>query len=210
MSNSSSVQGYITIPAVPAHMGDRLDQNFILDTSKLAVANILDDDMLFDFFHDYIAGITGIVGSSIIPRWQIDPPNIQDFGNDWCAFGITNYKADTFVAEVQKVGNAEIHRHEVMDILISFYGNNATGFARLFRDGMQVSQNLEALSLNNMGLVESGDIVNVPSLVKERWLHRVDMPFSIKRQIVRTYPIVELLKANILVYNERFTETINI
>lgn len=209
MVADSTIQGYISVPPTPARGMDRLDQNFVLDVSRLTIpTSMLDDDVLFDFFHDFIAGVTGLGGQHVVPRWQENPPNLEAFGNNWCGFGITAYKTDTFAAEVQKVGFAELHRHEEMEIQCSFYGTNAAAYARLLRDGMQVSQNLESFSLNNMGLINSGDLLNVPSLVKERWQHRVDFPFYVRRQIVREYPILELLGSNITVNNEHYIETI--
>jgi hypothetical protein len=174
----------------------------------LTLANSLDDDALFDFFHDYIVGITGLANESVLPRWQLEPPNIPT-GNNWCAFGITGYETDTFVAEVQKSSTVnEIHRHEMINLLISFYGDNPIYYARVFRDGIQVSQNMEMLNTENMSLISSGDIIMLPTLLKERWLKRVDMPFTVRRQVVRGFPVLSVIGSNITVNNEKFTETI--
>ena len=174
-----------------------LDSTFVLDVTTLTSANLLDDDAFHDFFHDYVMGITGLAGALIVPRWQPDPPNISDFESNWCAFGITDFKSDVFAAEIQKIGYCEIHRHEIVQFMLSFYGKNSTGYARLFRDGVQLSQNHEILSANSMGLVETGDLTNAPAFIKERWQRRIDLPFSIRRQIIRTYPILEIMKADI-------------
>ena len=44
-----------------------------------------------------------------------------------------------------------------------------------------------------MGLVETGELAVAPELIKEQWLYRVDVPFSIRRQVVRDYPVENLL-----------------
>lgn len=226
MTSNSTAPGYL-LPD-PAQPGtNTLDGNFILDVSTLASANGLDDDPLFDFFHDLIAGITGMAGNVIIPRWQPEAPNIPDFNSSWCAFGITDYDADVFAAELHipnrldvnfildqsRLDSAvmnELRRHEKVNCLASFYGPNAIYLARLLRDGLQVSQNQEMLSMNSMGLVESGNVTLVPSLVKERWLRRADLPFTIRRQVVRRYPVLDLLHSGIVLNTERITETINV
>jgi hypothetical protein len=43
-----------------------------------------------------------------------------------------------------------------------------------------------------MGLVETQDATAVPTIIKEKWVYRVDLNFSIKRQIIRTYPVFAL------------------
>ena len=87
-------------------------------------------------------------------------------------------------------------------MLVSFYGDNADSMMSSFRDGMQIAQNREILTLNNMGLMSSEDIVAVPSIIKEKWLYRVDMRFKIKRQILRTYSVETLLSADIKLYED--------
>lgn len=147
------------------------------------------------------------------PRWQPEPPNIPSETTDWLAFGITNREADTFAAELHYptgLGYNEIRRHEVLTILVSVYGPNADNTAHLLREGMQLAQNLEPLSLNNMGLVESGDIRTVPELLKEKWLYRLDLTFRIRRQIVRDYTVENLVSAQATLNNEHYVTPINV
>jgi hypothetical protein len=92
-------------------------------------------------------------------------------------------------------GADEMQRHEFVELLCSFYGPDADTYCGLFRDGIQVAQNREVLQLAAMGVVGTGDPLPVPSLVKDQWLYRVDLPLTIKRQIRRNYPILNLLSA---------------
>ena len=173
----------------------------------------LEDDLLLNFIQEWIVGLTGLVGANVRPRWQPEPPNIPQESVDWVAFGITKRVADTFAAELHyPTGNGynEIRRHEVLHLLASFYGPHASSIGARFRDGMQVAQNLEILSLNNMGLVESGDLHLVPELIKEKWMYRTDLPFSIRRQIVQYYAVQNIATAAATVNNEIYTEAITI
>ena len=206
--SDSTTPGYL-VQTFPPHVADKLDQNFVLDQSMLTLANSLDDDDLFDFFHDFIVGLTGLANEVVLPRWQPEAPNIPDTVPNWCGFGITSYKADVFAADVMKAnGSYELHRHETVELLASFYGPNAGAYARILRDGMQVEQNLDALRTNYIGLVESGEVLMVPSLFKEIWLRRADLQFTVKRQIVRGFPVVSITSFNGTVNNEKYTESI--
>lgn len=160
----------------------------------------LEGDALLDFIQAWIVGITNIDGTLVRPRWQPEPANIPSETVTWIAFGITKNIPDTFLTEVHEdtgVGYNEIHRHEVIHFLASIYGPNNDYYGGMLKDGMQVSQNREILSLNNMGLVETGDLINVNELVKEKWYLRKDLTFSIKRQIIRVYQVPSIELADI-------------
>lgn len=174
-------------------------------------ATPLEGNALVDFLQAWVAGITGIAGQYIRPRWQPEPPNIPSESTDWIAFGITKRTPDTFAAELHfgaGDGYNELRRHEVLEMLVSFYGPNADLNASLFRDGIQIDQNREALSAQNMGLVETGEPIAAPELFKEKWLYRVDLPLSIRRQIVRDYTVQNILTANGTLDNEHYTTPI--
>jgi len=171
----------------------------------------LDDDDLVNFFQEWVVGLSGIDGSKVRPRWQPEATNIPDQNVNWLALGITISSADTYVAEVHNnagAGYNEMRRHETLTVKTSFYGPKCSGTARRFRDAMQIAQNREVLSLNSMGLIESGDIVAAPELVKEKWYLRADLEFTIRRQVVRTYPISSLTGLQITLNNEHYSTQI--
>ena len=173
---------------------------------------ILEGTALQDFFQGWLVGVTGLPGSLFRPRWQPEPPNIPPVNTDWAAFGIVSRKSDVFAAEFPDPSNPGynvIRRHQILHILVSFYGPNADMYADILNDGLQVAQNLELLSQNSMGLVESGDITTVPELVKQKWLYRVDLPFSVRRQLVRDYGVETIQSAQVTLNNEIYTEQIN-
>lgn len=204
---TSAVAGYL-IQTFPPHVADRLDSTFVLDQSQLTLGNSLDDDDLFDFFHDYIAGITGLRNDLVLPRWQDEAPIIPTDAN-WCAFGITDYDPDQWSAEVMRAdGTFEQHRHEELTLMVSFYGTNPMFYARMFRDGMQLSQNHEVLTANNMGFVEGNKITLLPTLLKEKWLKRADFQFVIRRQVVRGFPILPMTGVAVTLNNEWYNEAV--
>lgn len=162
----------------------------------------LEGQTLNRFIQQWIVGITGLDGTMVRPRWQAEPPNIPTAGTAWAAIGITSRPSDTYPYvrhDPTGLGSDELQRHETLNLLASFYdlGTNglADNYAALLRDGAAIPQNLEPLTVAGMALVETGDPVAVPSLLKTRWLYRVDLPVSLRRQINRIYPVENLLSS---------------
>lgn len=173
----------------------------------------LEGDALDDFLQAWLVSLTGIAPTLVRPRWQPTPANIPAFGTDWVAFGVSNFDRETFAAE-QHIGTGqgynEVRAHEELTCLASFYGPNSANYAAMFRDNMQVAQNREVLTLNGMGLVSSGNIIPMPEVVKERWLKRFDLNVVIRRIVVRDYPVLNILTAQLSLNNELYTEVINV
>lgn len=181
MTNDSSTGGYL-LPSI----------------SSLPV---LEDAELYSFFQAIFVGLTGIDGKLVRPRWQPVPPNQPAANVSWMAFGITDYDSDTFSYEIHSgslnggQGGSYIGDNEIITILCSFYGPSAGANASLVRDGLQVGQNREALTIAGMTLVDSGKRTAVPQLTNEQWINRIDLPVRIRRSEVRIYPILNLLTA---------------
>lgn len=168
----------------------------------------LEGQALNRFLQQVWVGITGLDGTLIRPRWQAEPPAIQPFGTDWMAFGITRRKGDTFTSTIHDPtgnGNDSVYRQEMLDILCTFYGPDADNYASLLREGLFVAQNREVLQLNNFGLVEVGEAVAVPEIIKDRWTYRVDMRVTLRRSILRTYPVLNILSAEGTVDTDPYT-----
>lgn len=180
MSGNSAVAGYLTPAPAPAP---------------------LEDDALEDFLHDVFAGLTGIDGKLIRPRWQPDDPNLPDFGTNWMAFGIMRQVADTYGYELHDPlsDTSDLQRHERVEVLISSYGPNSSRNLAQLRDGLQIHQNLEVLTANGIGVQETGEIITAPALIKDRWTHRYDMNFIFRRQVRREYSILSLMASDIII-----------
>lgn len=158
----------------------------------------LEDENLENFFQAIFVGITGLNGQVVFPRWQESPPNLPEYGTDWAALGITSRIADTYAAFVHDgagEGTDQMQRHETINLLCSAYGPNSGRTMGSFRDGLQVAQNRDALIAGGMGQVDTGDLVSAPEMFKDRWLRRIDMRWTVRRAIWRTYPILNLLSA---------------
>lgn len=185
MSNTSATGGYLAPAGSPAP---------------------LEGTSFQDFLQALVVGITGLPGNKVFPRWQQEPPNLPPISADWAAIGITRTVRDfnaNIVHDPSGNGADELQRNESVEILTSFYGPNADSFCDILSDGLQIDQNREVLFLNAMGLVATGDSITVPSIVKERWQYRVDLPMTIRRQVRRSYPILSLLSASGTIDNER-------
>lgn len=177
MGNDSSTGGYLSPAATPAP---------------------LEGSALNDFLQAFMVGISGIGGTLVRPAFQTEPPVIPEADTLFMTFRYETRPADQY-PYVDAQGNMQ--RHEDIHILCSFYDTGTDGqadtYAALLRDGLAIDQNLEVLSLNNMGLREVGDLVAVPVLIKSQWEYRVDFPFVITREILRSYPVLPLETANI-------------
>jgi len=213
MTNDSSTGGYL-LPSTPTVQNPPILEDAVFDT----------------FIQNLVVGITGLPGNLIFPRWQVTPPNLPSITTNWAAIGVQEEQADTFVYEAHNPVtpgapfppapnppvtppangyDVQIY-HEVVTILCSFYGPNARSYAKLLRDGLAVAQNREVLQLAGMGLVSVGKVLAVPSIVNTQWYYRVDLPVVIRREIVRNYPILNIVSSQITITSDRgATVTIN-
>lgn len=155
-----------------------------------------DDDALEDLLHDVFAGITGLDAALVRPRFQLEPADLPAVGENWCAFGITEQGPEanaTVVHNATGDGADTLQRETDLEVLVSFYGPQAQGYAGILADGFQIAQNRDALKAAGMNFTATGRIVRAPELVKERWLDRYDVPVSLVRQVNRIYPVLNLL-----------------
>jgi hypothetical protein len=183
-----------------APMSDSSTGGYLL---PLADPAPLEGEPLNDFLQGWIVGITGLPGDMVRPRLQAEPPNIPSAGTAWAAIGTQVRPADEFPYVVHNphanggLGQDELHQHEDIEILCSFYDLSTNGqadaYAALLRQGTAIDQNLEPLILNGMGLVACGAPVPLPSKLKTRWLYRVDITVTIKREIIRFYQVQNVI-----------------
>lgn len=185
-----------------------------------------------DFVQEVFVGISGIDPTLVRPRFQTEGINLPPSDSDWMAFGATQYAPDVFAVTdgpqiqgyvaygywapgyaIQDPTDPAVNsfqRHEVVTFLCSFYGPNCAKNMALLRDGLQIPQNLETMTANSMTLVEATNGDRIPSLVKEKWLDRIDLSVQIRRLILRQYPILNLLSAHAVINTETVVESINV
>lgn len=160
----------------------------------------IDDEALDLFMGDVIGSITGLDRDKYVrPRWQTDTPNLPARNINWVAFAVMSRRADTFPAVIHDpsgAGTDVLIRHEDLNLLASFYGPNCQGIGTRLRDGLSIAQNREVLLLAGMGLISVGDVTNAPEMLKSAWYGRADLPFSIRREVRRVYPVLNLLSAS--------------
>lgn len=178
----------------------------------------LEGQPLTDFLQQVVAGVTGMPGPSVLPRWQAEPPTVPATFTAWAAVGITRRQADTFAYVVHDSpggndpGHDELQRDELIHLLCSFYdtgsGGQADNNAALLRDGLQIEQNRAILKANNIGLVSVEDAVILPTLMKQRWLYRVDHNIVLRARIQRFYPVLDLLAFSTITLNTSIPSTV--
>jgi hypothetical protein len=148
---------------------------------------------LDDIFQQIVAGIVGLDGPMVRPRFQAEPPDLPEFGSDWVAVGVMARRPIGFVGAVKHdprgEGRSWLQRHEYLDVLASFYGPEADGYAERLHDGFMIAQNREVLYLNQMGFIEVLQALRVPEYIKNRWTERYDVRFTVSRIRVVPYPI---------------------
>lgn len=157
------------------------------------------DDALDDLLQQTVAGITGLDGSLVRPRWQPVVPKQPEPGTDWCAIGVTRFDPMDYPIEEHDgtdPGSSTLTHWEEFTLLASFYGPHGQGNARRLRDGLYLSQNREALISNGIDLVDAGELLAVPDLVNEQWVKRYDLPIRMRTSAERLYPILNLLSAD--------------
>ena len=154
---------------------------------------------LNNFLQGFVVAVTGLDGALVRPRLQAEPPIIPDAATAWASIGIASRRGDAFPYvghDGDGDGVDQLIRNEELDLLCSFYDLGTNGladfYAELMRDGACISQNREYLKAQNFDVGFVGDLTAIPSLLKVRWLYRVDLPIQVRRQVVRQYPVLNV------------------
>lgn len=155
------------------------------------------------FIQTVLVGISGFPGTLVRPSWQVAPPKQPDIGTDWIAFGLGSAQPDfnAFVG-YDSDNNPILIRNELIPIQIQVYGPHAYDNIGLLRDGFQLTQNLASLKAANVGFAYDTTATHSPDLINERWTDRWVTEFYIRRQIQRTYPILNFISMAGIIYTQ--------
>lgn len=192
MSNTSATGGYLVPTSAPP----------------------AEDAALDDIFTELVAGVTGLAGTLVRPRWQPKPPRMPDPTTDWCAVGVIEYQPDANAVVAHDgdanggLGEDDLQRQEDLTVMASFYGPNANGFAKMARDGLSIPQNWETIAQSDISYVSAGTIRSAPELVNEQWLRRFDLTLYFRRRIVRSYAVENLASADIAINDVTITVSV--
>ncbi|WGS52675.1 hypothetical protein LFL96_31310 [Paraburkholderia sp. D15] len=171
----------------------------------------LQDAALDAMLQSLIAGVTGLPSSAFQSQWPATVPPTPDPSQNWCAIGVTAIDKD-FATTVMHAGNDdgtdEFYRDEILTVLASFYGPAGMQYASQTGDGLFVAQNQDMLTQNSMGLVDIGSIVTnaLQSLTTQQWTVRYDLTFRLRRQVHRTYKVLNILSAHGSIDNDPDTQ----
>lgn len=163
-----------------------------------------------DLIHNVVVGVTGLDPSLVRPRWQPKPPKQPARDVNWCSPGILNRSRIGFPAMVHFDGDAggsppaddSVYSWENLDVIASFYGPAAYDYATLFRDGVTVDQNRDELYSAGIKVVGTGDARNVPELINNEWVGRVDLDIQLSIENRRTYPVLNLICGPVTIYTD--------
>jgi hypothetical protein len=156
-----------------------------------------------------IATLGGLPGTLVRPRWQPMPPAQPPAGTTWAAVGITRAEADNYpfilhdgatqIVGASGPGADRMQRHSTITVLVTFYGPEAERAAGAMRDGLYVQQNWEPLAAVGLKFRDIRDLARLPELVNQQWIDRFDVQIDFRHQIDRTYPILNLDGADVVI-----------
>lgn len=152
-----------------------------------------DDQYLEDVLQGFIKGVTGLSGTMVRPRFQVEPLPVPSIGVNWVAFGIQRQTPDDGPYFEQSGEDATSIRHETFEVMLSFYGTQGQGFAKCFIDGVAIPQNIDQLKPHKIKLIGTGPVITAPDLINEQYVHRFDITATFRRKTERKYGVKTLL-----------------
>jgi hypothetical protein len=160
------------------------------------------DGAAFDqFLQSVVAGISGLPGTNVIPRWQPEPPAQPARNVDWASVGVSRTIRQGFgyaLFDPQgSGGNGSLTQTTwvLQEVACSFYGPNCVSYAELFKDGLNVGQNRDALTTQQVSVQDVGEPNRLPELTAMGWVDRADLTFTVNRAKDRTYAIFSIVSS---------------
>jgi hypothetical protein len=156
----------------------------------------LNDEALDTFFRTYLASLTGLDPQYVRPRWTGEPATPPDFGSTWAAVGVSAINDDQYAQqELRADGRYLLTRHELLDVLCSFYGARAQEAARRARNNILIAQNREGIEEAGFVFMYAAEPIRAPAMIQTRWTNRIDVTFTFRRAIEEVYDILPVERA---------------
>jgi hypothetical protein len=158
-----------------------------------------DDSELDGILQAMLAGIAGLPAESVRLLWLSSSSEAPDPNADTCAFGVLSLTPDAnpAIAHDGASDGVDVYqRHMDVDVQVSFYGPNARRYGQILGHGVYVSQNAEAMRAVNMAFVRASALKALPELVNQQWIRRYDLTLTLRRQVVCTYQVLNILSAD--------------
>ena len=164
----------------------------------------VEDDDLDDVLQAMVVGVTGLDASLVRPRWQPVVPKQPEPTVDWCSIGVVSSTPDanpyiehlSGVSITDQSGDLAI-RHEQLQVLVSFYGPHAKANLGVLRDGLGVTQNLEAAKASGLYYIGLEPGRAAPEFINQQWIRRWDTALTFRRMVARTYAVNNIQSAEI-------------
>ncbi|GHV35115.1 hypothetical protein FACS1894187_07130 [Synergistales bacterium] len=154
---------------------------------------------LENLWHDVISGLSGIQGKLVRPAFQEDPGPTPGAAVTWAAFQIMNGDANNY-PHVQHYGEDDgetvVYDQTTKNVLVSFYGPEADDKADALRRQLHIRQNRDALRAAGVAVTWVDAPFQLPELVNDKWLRRVDLKINSVVDIAGAYQILNLLRAD--------------
>lgn len=161
-----------------------------------AEVNLPGDLTLAQFIQQFLVGVTGMVNTTVRPKWQKNPGKEPATTEDnWCAFGITETPAQLDSYVEMGADSSTLQAQEELLIDLSFYGPEAYKNAKKLRDGIKIGQNRDVLRTGKIGFKEISSIRNFPEQKGGVWFQRSDVNLTLVRQADSVFAIVPVLSA---------------
>lgn len=169
-------------------MGDSATSGYITPSGTNAF-----DTELEDIFQSLIVGITNLSGKLVRPRWLPEPLAMPEIGVNWCAYAVRSMRSDAGPVFIQNDEDTQSVRHEEIEVLLSFYGNQGQSYASIFKDGLGIPQNIAQIRQHKIKFVGTSEIITAPDLLNQQYVHRYDLVATFRRKTERVNAIKKLL-----------------
>ncbi|MDR1979773.1 MAG: hypothetical protein LBQ42_13640 [Synergistaceae bacterium] len=152
-----------------------------------------------NLWQNVISQISGLPGNLVRPAFQEDPGPTPGSSATWAAFQVMNGDATNYPVEHhygEGDGESVVYDQTAKNVLVSIYGPGADDVADMIRRALHIRQNRDALRASGVAVTWIDAPIQLPELVNEKWLRRVDLTIRTTIDIAGAYQILNLLRAD--------------